>query len=302
MFQIKNLIHRTAVPFDPEKNMKAAEDYLLLLLHAHVTAAAKEVLSTQLSNSESPSVADLATTIINKYLLLPEDTDSANTSEDDIGDEDEEDAEDVQQGASTDSGVKATMYAKELITLSLLWHFFHDATREGDGDRIILSWKIMLPIFKATGHRNYAKEAIILILQHMHFSDRMRHQLLWSRCINTRGRRGTNIPCDLHLEHLNRRLKTILRSMGANISPAAVVQAGKSLRTVHSICLQFEEETLPNQVSAHSGGHKAPSFEKDFETVLAVLVSEKVMESRRKKCHQSLDLRKGCFNIHKMSY
>lgn len=162
MFQMKNLIHRTAVPFDPEKNMKAAEDYLLLLLHAHATAAAKEVLNTQLSNSESPSVADVASTIINTYLLLPED---------DVGDGEDDEDELRVQGASADQlqkGVKVAMYARELLTLSLLWHFFHDATREGDGDRIILSWKLMLPVFRATGHRNYAKEAVILLLQHRH--------------------------------------------------------------------------------------------------------------------------------------
>ena len=35
LYQICNLLHRTAVPIDPGKNMKAAEDFLLLVLHAH---------------------------------------------------------------------------------------------------------------------------------------------------------------------------------------------------------------------------------------------------------------------------
>ena len=40
LYQIRNLLHRTVVPIDPG-NMKAAEDFLLLVLHAHVVAAAK---------------------------------------------------------------------------------------------------------------------------------------------------------------------------------------------------------------------------------------------------------------------
>ena len=35
MFQLKNLINQSAVPLDLQDNMKAAEDFLLLL-HAHV--------------------------------------------------------------------------------------------------------------------------------------------------------------------------------------------------------------------------------------------------------------------------
>ena len=35
MYQLRNLIHRTNVPNDPQNNMNAAEDFKLLLLHAH---------------------------------------------------------------------------------------------------------------------------------------------------------------------------------------------------------------------------------------------------------------------------
>ena len=45
MYQLHNLVHRTNVPKDPEKNMDAAEDFLLLMLHTHVVAAAKVFLT-----------------------------------------------------------------------------------------------------------------------------------------------------------------------------------------------------------------------------------------------------------------
>ena len=55
---------------------------------------------------------------------------------------------------------------------------------------------------------------------------------------------GCNIPCNLHMEHLNR-LKTILRALGTNITPATVVKAGQALATVHKVCQVFEAETSP---------------------------------------------------------
>ena len=151
----------------------------------------------------------------------------------------------------------------------------------------------MYPAFRATRHCNYAKESILVLLQPNYFSDRMRSQLLWSRCINTKGRVGANIPCDLHLEHLNRRLKTVLRSMGANISPDAIVRAAKALRAVHNVCLRFEEETCSSTRSAHSDIHRVPSFGEDFESLLTLLIDNNVFEPQQNRYHPSFAFKKG---------
>lgn len=104
----------------------------------------------------------------------------------------------------------------------------------------------MLVTFKTSNHRNYAKEAVNLLLQYNYlFSDRQKAQLLWNRCVNTTGRPGANIPCDLHDEHLNRRFKIILRGQGANVNPRSVERAGKSIASVHHICQIFEEQQPP---------------------------------------------------------
>ena len=63
---------------------------------------------------------------------------------------------------------KIHLYASQLMTLLLFWHSFNDAIREGDGDRVLSYWKFLLVIFQAKGHRNYCKEAIILLSQY-HF-------------------------------------------------------------------------------------------------------------------------------------
>ena len=166
-----------------------------------------------------------------------------------------------------------TSYVTDVITLGLLWHGFHDSVKEGDGgDRILLYWKFLLPIFQQTKHYNYREEAFNLLVQTIYLSPRKFAELKWGRTINTHGRTGQNIPCDLHMEHLNRRLKMAIRSAGANIVHASAIQRlAKSIGSVSHICQQFEKEL---GFLANKDYHSAPSFKKEFNTIVAILKSE----------------------------
>ena len=248
MYQLRNTINRTVVPHDPEKNMHAAEDFMLLLLHAYVTYAGKLQQASQ-----HRQLAELAKGIMDTYISIPNMSDKR----------------------SPDSTDTVYLYATEIITLGLLWHGFHDAIKEGDGDRILRYWKFLLVAFKATGHRNYAKEAVNLLYQYYYvFPERKKQQLLWSRCVNTRGCAGANIPCDLHMEHLNRQLKSIIRGMGGNVTPARIQKAAKSIAVVHRVCAVFELETVGHR---HSDRHPYPTFEKDMAVIVKILEEEKML-------------------------
>ena len=119
--------------------------------------------------------------------------------------------------------------------------------------------------------------------------DRLKAQLLWSRCINTHGSPGANIPCDLHMEHLNKRLKTI-RNMRGNVNPTTIHKAGKSITPVQRICEIFEAQTAKK----HSNFHHMPEFGKDFEDILEVLEEERVFTPiSTTRAHSSFDLKCG---------
>ena len=60
-------------------------------------------------------------------------------------------------------------YAYEVVNFSLLWLCYHDAIREGDGDRVMLIWKLLLLVFKTFRRKNYSLEAAILQLQNQYF-------------------------------------------------------------------------------------------------------------------------------------
>ena len=97
-------------------------------------------------------------------------------------------------------------------------------------------------------------------------------QLLWSRCVNTRGVKGANIPADLHNEHLNRCLKSVIAGQGTNVNPDSVVKAGKVIRCVHQVCQAFEKKTATTTPSNH---HSFPDFGY-FSDIMKVLEEENV--------------------------
>ena len=186
------------------------------------------------------------------------------------------------------------LYAKEFLALALLlWFGFHDAIKEGDGKRILRYWKFLLVVFKVEDRRNYAKAAVNLLLQHKYvLSPRKAAQLAWSRCVNTTGKQGGNIPCDLHLEHLNRTLQGILSTRGSNLTPSSIVRAGRTVSAVHRVCRVFEKETLGKTTETR---HAYPSFEKDLKLVLTVLKDENVFVPVAQRKHASMKLKRGIF-------
>lgn len=224
--------------------MKATEDFLSKVLIGYVIAAAKEILRD--GDEKFKSVTDLADEIVQRYTWIFEKPQDVDTTD------------------------RILLHSIEVTTLCLLLENYHDATREGDGRRIMLIWRFLLLVFKASNRTNYSKEAAILLAQyHFLFSDRKVEELLYSRFINTHGRKGCNIPCDLHMEHLNRKLKTVLRNLRSNIQSNAIVRAGKSIGVVHSICNTFE--TATSKVKCSSNRHGVPCMDKEIKMIVESL-------------------------------
>ena len=261
LYQLKNLINRTSVPDDPEKNMNATEDFMEIILEAHVVAAANKLME----NGWDGTVTELASAVINQYVrILPEAKPTAHNDQ-------------------------VLNYACEVLSLGLLWLNYLDAVREGDGNRVMAMWKFLLIFFKKTGRRQYAKEAAIMLIQyHFLLSDRKAAELKYSRFVNTQGREGCNMPCDLFMEHLNRRLKGVIRHMGSNIQPPTLVKAARSIGLVDDICRAFEQETAA--VKEDTGKHSKPSSSKDYQRILTQLIESKAFSAiSGRKCAISLD-------------
>ena len=93
-------------------------------------------------------------------------------------------------------------YTHEVLSMGLLYLHFKNAVREGDGTRVMLAWKYFLLFFKATKHKNF---------------------------VNVHVFPGCNISADLHMEHMNRIVKTTIAGLGANKTDKVIIRAGKSV-------------------------------------------------------------------------
>ena len=83
-------------------------------------------------------------------------------------------------------------------------------------------------IFKARRHKNYALEPLTTLTQYfVVLPPNVEVQLNWSRFVNVRGFPGRNISADLHMEHMNRTVKTIIEGLGTNKTDNAITRAGK---------------------------------------------------------------------------
>jgi len=232
--------------------MKPTEDFLSVVMCAHVAAAAKQLETAGNTIEDCNTVAGQ---IVSCFVdIIPSDG--------------------TQPSRINDSRFN---YATDLLTMCLVWHGFHDAVREGDGDRIVLYWKLLLPVFQQQGRYNYAKEAFLLLAQTFYLSKRKATELMWNRTVNTSGRTGCNIPCDLHMEHLNRTLKSVLGNMGSNTKDSSIDRAAKSLGVVSQICKTFEAQ---NDIAVAKPYSSYPSFTKDLEKMTAVLIDEKVFSKQ----------------------
>ena len=177
------------------------------------------------------------------------------------------------------------------MTLGLIWWNYYDAINEGDGDRLLRIWKYLTIIFRETGHRNYAKEGALLLIQyHFMASERVSMQILTSRFINTKGRTGCNLPCDLHLEHLNRRLKGVLTRMESNVKPSSVTRAARAIGVVDEICRSFGNEMGRQD---DSDKHRKPSYIKDYKLILDELDAIDIYKNIPNRKHKNIFLKKN---------
>ena len=176
-------------------------------------------------------------------------------------------------------------YARVLCHYGSLVMEFRDAWAEGDGDRVLCCWKLLMPHFRASGSRKYALEALRLQFQtNAVLSPNLAHQVKWNRFINVKGGIGRNIPCDLFNEHMNRLIKKIIMNMGSNLTEDSLQKAARSVSTLSSISEQFNKESnVPYTTSAHS----TRADTSDVKKTVAIVLQHKLITPVKSRKHKS---------------
>ena len=208
LHQLRNVINRRNVTTKPKKDFNAHDDFFTLVVTGYVLGAATEILGMEKLEDDPcqqilpPDVwlhnkcerrdilTSVAGVIVNEYVDLTM--------------------------LNNEEKLPSDRIHGELLTLGLFYLECSDAIREGDGLRVLRCWRYLFLLFKASNRTNYTIEAFSFLAQHAFLlPPRIGDQLLWSRFINTHGVPGKNIPCDLHMEHLNRVLKNCHPASGS---------------------------------------------------------------------------------------
>ena len=112
-------------------------------------------------------------------------------------------------------------YQKALLEYGLLLLNFWDAISEGDGGRILPSWKYFL-LYLRNEEKSATKcslEALYLMCQvNGLLSPQAAHRLIWNRSVKNRSGPGGNVRLDLQLEFFNKILKAAVKNLVPNAS------------------------------------------------------------------------------------
>ncbi len=300
---MRNLINRRNITKKSDTNVAASEDFLVTVVEGFVAAAMEVLGMSALDSLPSkdffPDECDCLDSLQQKKILMHlclHIIDTFVEIEPPIvfGNKAIATCNPNPDLSTTTKPDLVGAYSRNLLSLGLLFMEFNNGIREGDGERIIRCWRYFLPLFKLDKRTNYSIEAFTLLAQNEFlFTERQKAQLTWLRTVNTHGRAGKNISCDLHMEHLNREVKQVIASMGSNLTDGSVLRAGKSLQKHIAIQNQFDEE---NGVRVPSGKHTRKSSAKDRLAIIEQLLSVSVFKSIPDRYH------KGFENLHANMY
>jgi len=142
---------------------------------------------------------------------------------------------------------------------------------------VIRCWRLFMPHFKASGCSKYALEALKLQMQLQILSPNLAHQITWHRFVNTHGRLGNNIPCDLYNEHANKLVKVIIQNMGSNLTENSLQRAVRCVAPLNTICKNFDAAiNVPITTSAHS----TKSDISDIGKVVSTVLQQKLLKTK----------------------
>ncbi|XP_035689474.1 uncharacterized protein LOC118424802 [Branchiostoma floridae] len=162
------------------------------------------------------------------------------------------------------------------LGMALLINNIHDATREGDGERLSRCFKMALLFYRCHGHTKYAHGTLL------HFArsqallpPSLAHSLVWNRFVNDKGGKGNNVPLDLNLEFKNNLLKQFLKHLGPNLNESNAARVANSIGEMAKLLQSIDTEL---GVRRGSGYHHKPDDTADIQRLVVQYEQANVLD------------------------
>ena len=263
LFQLRCLIDRKNVEVKVTKNYHADAAFVDTVVNCHVVAATMTHLGMENINDRPANVPQrievlskeakarqlrqIARNIIDRYMFR-----SMTEVIDGIADQD------VIPGDDSDGIYN---YATGVLKFGLLRRVSMMSTAAGDGLRALRHWRFALLAYHQTRKTKYRLEAFLLTAAvKALLPERFAQELTWSRFVNLTGGPGKNLDADYVLELFNNTVKTKLKTLGSNHTPAMVMRIARTVMFCHNVAKSLGEQL---KVAPISRDHTEQDLQKD---------------------------------------
>ena len=161
-------------------------------------------------------------------------------------------------------------YASQCLQLGVLLMHLNDTEKEGDGERCLMNWKLLMLYFRARPRgAKYAFEAMRLITcVKALFTEKIAHRVIHGQFVNMRGGAGNNVANDLRMELEVRDNKAMLKKMCGNKTLKAVNRGTSSSYGMKMTADKIDEES---GVSPDSTKHTHKCTKETVEEMISIL-------------------------------
>lgn len=191
---------------------------------------------------------------------------SQSTSENDV-DEFADANTESEQPANDDQFMN---YALQCIQLGIMLMQLNDTEKEGDGERCLMNWKLLMLYFRSRSRgMKYAFEAMrLLTCTKALFTEQMAHRIIHGQFINGKGGSGNNYSNDLKMETLVKDHKVILKGLCGNKTLNAVQRSTNAVYGLKNVVEAVDKES---KVPPDSSKHTHASSTKIIQEMINVL-------------------------------
>ena len=170
----------------------------------------------------------------------------------------------------TSKGDGVMNYSLQILQLGFLLMQLNDTEKEGDGNRSVLNWKILMLYFRCwpRGMKYAFKVMRFITMTKALYTARMGHRVIHGQFINHKGGAGNNYANDLKMEHIIKSNKVILKGLCANKILKAVQRRSSAAYGVHQIINSFDQQS---DISLDSTAHTHADKQNDEMEMIEIV-------------------------------
>ncbi|CAB3987771.1 Hypothetical predicted protein [Paramuricea clavata] len=185
-------------------------------------------------------------------------------------------------------------YSLQVLQLGFLLMNLNDTEKEGDGNKSLLNWKLLMLYFRCRSRgMKYAFEAMRFItMTKALYTARVAHRVIHGQFVNHKGGAGNNYANELKMEHIMRNNKDILKGLYTNKTLKASDIPTHS--TAHTYAdKQADEREIIHKIKpfTYQHGREYKSFNEIAKSPLEklnIVMLSKWLTDHKKKLFQSL--------------